>query len=400
MVLESVGQSLVQFDAAGLGTDPGLLSDALMELGATSVSVQDSELGTSAETPIFRHHSASPTWRGGRGGGEDPALGRMDSRGVVRGEGEDGESAAQQQEQQAQEWSPSEFWEKSLVTASFPSSWDLQQVAEMLEVTLGLEAPPGYVVADGFDDAVDWTSKVQESWPPILAGDVLIAFPWHGEADAAAVAPTGFAHKVVLEGGVAFGTGEHPTTRLCLEWLQRGDVLGKAEHQRRRVLDYGSGSGILGLSAARLGAKEVVGVEVDRDAIAAAHRNADINDIDRCAFHCHLPPADIAATEAGGAHVTLNAIQAAAEPDCTALPAATEPFDLTVANILAGPLCQLAPTIAALTSPAGGRLALSGILEGQEDRILEAYRPFFPDIAVERQREEWLLVTGTRGAAE
>ena len=122
----------------------------------------------------------------------------------------------------------------------------------------------------------------------------------------------------------------------------------------QRVLDYGSGSGILGLSAARLGAEEVVGVEVDRDAIAAAHRNADLNGIgspeDRSLFHCHLPPEAIEASlEAGGApHVTRNALAAAAEPDCTPLPVGTAPFDVAVANILAGPLTQLAPTIAAL----------------------------------------------------
>ena len=425
-------QSLVQYDA--VDTDPGLLSDALLELGATSVTVEDAKFGTENETPIFRHHSHSPTWRGGKGGGEDPALGRMDARGVVVDE-ESEELAQQQKKKKVQQtnsgddmeegWQPSEFWERSVVTASFPSSWDLAEVSKMLQLTLGLEEEPGFVVAeDGFgDEDTDWTKKVQEAWDPILVGNLLIAFPWHDAAARAAFGP--YEHSVVLEGGVAFGTGEHPTTRLCVEWLQAtlggdgdGTGTGKGDGERgggggggggggsgaQRVLDYGSGSGILGLSAARLGAEEVVGVEVDRDAIAAAHRNADLNGIgspeDRSLFHCHLPPEAIEASlEAGGApHVTRNALAAAAEPDCTPLPVGTAPFDVAVANILAGPLTQLAPTIAALVVEGRGRLALSGVLEGQEDRVLDAYRPFFPDVAVARQREEWLLITGTRGS--
>ena len=188
--------------------------------------------------------------------------------------------------------------------------------------------------------------------------------------------------ELVLEGGVAFGTGEHPTTHSCLKWLDRtirqSSTDGRSEGVT--VLDYGAGSGILGLAALLMGAGESVGVEVDRDAISAAHRNARANSLD---FQCFLPPRET--------DPTTHDLSTEYNP----LPPRPHKFDITVANILAGPLTQLAPTIAGLTRE-GGLLALSGVLAGQEQHIFQAYSPFFPDISVEGNDSGWLLLTGTR----
>jgi ribosomal protein L11 methyltransferase len=375
----------------------GLLSDALSELGATSVTVTDQRRGTDAETPVFRHHKNSPTWRGGKGVA-DPAFGRTDALGVVD------EST----------WRPSQLWQSSLVTATFPPEWAPASVAEMVQLALGLDAAPTFSVAD-VDEGIDWVKTVQESWAPIRVGDVLVRFPWHdaaavesfycGAADAAAeaagVAATPYkeaSRQLVLEGGVAFGTGEHPTTVLCLEWLQ-AQVPGK------RVLDYGAGSGILGLASLALGASMACGVEVDRDAIGASHRNAQNNGLP---FTCYLPPAAIADTPAGGAgmgagmgsQATLYGVTTASPDECTPLPhSLVGSFDVCVANILAGPLTQLAPTMAQHCR-AGAGLALSGVLADQGDKVCAAYRPFFPDMQVSSELEGWLLLTGTRAASK
>lgn len=225
----------------------------------------DAAAGTVDETPVFRHHKESPTWRGGAGRA-DPGINRMTNSGVVD------ESV----------WNPSEFWSSSLVTASFPSSWEAADIAATAADYLGLPEPPPYRV-DAVPFGVDWVKTVQESWDPIRVGDVLIAFPWH---DATAVdifyakASQGIgraAHRVTLEGGAAFGTGEHPTTVMCFEWMQErcnnhGSRSGSLQVSGRRVLDYGAGSGILGLGALALGAVAAVGVEVDRDAIGKPQR--------------------------------------------------------------------------------------------------------------------------------
>jgi ribosomal protein L11 methylase PrmA len=145
---------------------------------------------------------------------------------------------------------------------------------------------------------------------------------------------------------------------------------------------------------------------VDRDAISASHRNAAANGLP---FRAFLPPDELGPwTEAAGAHLTRNALSRHAEPGCVALPPGTFAAttnaaagrgpggcDVCVANILAGPLVQLAPTVARLTR-SGGLLGLSGVLAAQGEAFCAAYRPFFPDVAVTKEREGWLLLTGTR----
>ncbi|MFH1603022.1 MAG: 50S ribosomal protein L11 methyltransferase, partial [Pseudomonadota bacterium] len=162
--------------------------------------------------------------------------------------------------------------------------------------------------------------------------------------------------NLVLDPGFAFGTGSHPTTRLCLQWLERTIRGGE------RVLDYGCGSGILAIAALRLGAGEALGVDVDPLALIAARANASRNRVD------------------------ARFVSAETFPDFQA--------NLVVANILANPLKLLAPLLAAYTG-VGGRIALSGILEEQAQEVMAAYSPWFAMYTRERD-ECWVLLEGER----
>ena len=170
-----------------------------------------------------------------------------------------------------------------------------------------------------------------------------------GEADAV---------RVELDPGLAFGTGTHATTRLCLEWLDGQPLEGAT------LIDYGCGSGVLGIAAARLGAGRVIALDIDPQALIATRDNALRNS------------------------VTIEVLPAATRP----VPGA--PADVLVANILAGPLAGLAPHFAALVRP-GGRLALSGILEPQVPAVTEANRPWF-DIGLTATLDGWALLSGRR----
>ncbi|MGD8587758.1 MAG: 50S ribosomal protein L11 methyltransferase [Chromatiales bacterium] len=163
---------------------------------------------------------------------------------------------------------------------------------------------------------------------------------------------------VELDPGLAFGTGTHPTTALCLEWLEGRDLAGKS------MIDYGCGSGILAIAALRLGAASVVAVDHDPQALDATHDNAQKNHVlER--LTTHLPSA-----------------------------APQRPQDLLVANILAGPLIELAPHLCSLLIP-GGRFALSGILAEQASRVEAAYAPF-AELGSRQQKEEWVLIQGRK----
>jgi ribosomal protein L11 methyltransferase len=171
----------------------------------------------------------------------------------------------------------------------------------------------------------------QAQFDPIRINDQLWIVPsWHAAPDPAAI-------NLILDPGMAFGTGSHPTTRLCLEWLC--STLRGSE----TVLDYGCGSGILAIAAAKLGAGPVLGVDIDDNALIAAHDNAANNEVELALRHSRAP--------------------------------LEETFDCVVANILTNPLCVLAPLLAARVAP-GGRIALSGVLESQAAQVIEAYSPF------------------------
>jgi ribosomal protein L11 methyltransferase len=198
----------------------------------------------------------------------------------------------------------------------------------------------------------DWTRAWMDLFHPMQFGRRLWIYPWNVEP------PADGAIVVRLDPGLAFGTGTHPTTALCLEWLDAQDLAGKT------VIDYGCGSGVLAIAALKLGAARVVGVDNDPQALAASRDNAERNGV-----------AD---------RLVLVAPEAFSEA----------PADVLVANILAGPLEELAPRFAHGVKP-GGELALSGILGGQEAKLVERYAEWFDALRVDA-REDWIRIAGRR----
>jgi ribosomal protein L11 methyltransferase len=200
----------------------------------------------------------------------------------------------------------------------------------------------------------DWTRAWMDQFQPMRFGRRLWIYPWSVEPSADLAG----AVIVRLDPGLAFGTGTHPTTALCLEWLDAADLAGKT------VIDFGCGSGVLAIAALKLGAAHVVGIDNDEQALVASRINAERNDVsDR--FELHLPDA-----------------------------APTTKVDVLLANILAGPLHELAAEFANRLLP-GGSLVLSGILHGQETELLSHYAQWFGNLCAD-QRDEWLRVSASR----
>eukprot|EP00825_Cyclidium_porcatum_P041617 TRINITY_DN5497_c0_g1_i5.p1 TRINITY_DN5497_c0_g1~~TRINITY_DN5497_c0_g1_i5.p1 ORF type:complete len:234 (-),score=21.74 TRINITY_DN5497_c0_g1_i5:337-1038(-) len=213
---------------------------------------------------------------------------------------------------------------------------------------MGLVGIPAYSVETVAEQ--NWVQLTQSQFDPIRVSERLWIVPsWHETPDPAAV-------NLILDPGMAFGTGSHPTTRLCLEWLERN--VSKA----CTVLDYGCGSGILAIAAARLGAGHVAGVDIDPQAVEAARANAERNGV--------------------------TALFAD-----SATPVAGE-YDVVVANILSNPLRVLAPAICAHVR-SGGKLALSGILREQIDEIIAIYAQWIP-LQVADVREDWVCLAGIK----
>ncbi len=278
------------------------LSDALLALGALSVGVEDADAGTERETPQF-----------GEPGG-----------------------------------APAPLWAHSRVVALFAPDADLPAIAAASAAAAGLTDTPPFEVTAVAEQ--DWVRLTQSQFEPIRINDRLWIVPsWHAAPDPAAI-------NLELDPGLAFGTGSHPTTHLCLDWLC-GHM-----HAGASVLDYGCGSGILAIAAAKLGAGHVAGVDIDENALVSAADNAKRNGVTIQLLHSNQP---------------LDAS-----------------FDIVVANILTNPLCVLAPLLAARTR-AGGRIALSGILAPQADQVAAVYRPFF-ELDVRAEREGWVLLEGMR----
>ena len=180
-------------------------------------------------------------------------------------------------------------------------------------------------------------------------------------------APDAEAVNLRLDPGLAFGTGTHPTTALCLEWLDGLAVAGELDG--REVLDVGCGSGILAIAALKLGAKRATGSDIDPQALTASRDNAERNEVEEDRLTLYYPE-------------QLSA----------------DRYPIVVANILAGPLIELAPTIAGHVAP-GGRLALSGILAHQADEVLEAYLAQGLSMAEPEEREGWVRLEGHRTGA-
>ena len=208
---------------------------------------------------------------------------------------------------------------------------------------------PGYSLREVPQE--DWVRLTQSQFDPIHIGEKIWIVPsWHEAPDESGI-------SLELDPGLAFGTGSHPTTRLCLEWLEKHLVSGST------VLDYGCGSGILAIAASKLGAGEITGVDIDPQSVLTSRENAERN---HCDITCYLP-------------------------DAFALEANRQ-YNVVIANILAGPLKTLAPTLTRYIAP-GGYMVLSGILEGQADDVIAAYAPFI-SLSVWRSLEGWVALSG------
>jgi ribosomal protein L11 methyltransferase len=206
----------------------------------------------------------------------------------------------------------------------------------------------------------DWERAWMDQYEPLQFGARTWIVPWNHELPEGADAPG--AAIVRLDPGLAFGSGTHPTTALCLEWLD--GLAGDGLLDGATVLDFGCGSGILALAALKLGAAEAVGVDNDPQAVTATLDNAGRNGVGE-RLMVHLPQD---------------------EPPAT--------YPVVVANILASALVELRAVIAARCAP-GARLAMSGILAGQEDEVIAAYTDVLEDVEVARQ-DDWVRVSGRR----
>ena len=295
------------------------LTDALLEAGVLSTSVEDADVDTPDESPLF---------------------------------GEPGSLAHEQK------------WPNCRLTVLLPAQLEAQELVTEMEALLSIDLT-GWTEQTVEDQ--DWVRMTQSQFGPIDVSDRLMIVPsWHrdeheqliqaSEADADKNAP----QKVVLEldPGLAFGTGSHPTTHLCLQWLSEHLPVGAS------VLDYGCGSGILAIAAQRLGAGDVWGVDIDEQAVQTTELNAQINE---AKLKVGLPHA-LPDVQEGGV------------------------FDVVVANILSSPLKVLAPLLSARVAP-GGHLILSGVLAEQAQDVASFYAPWV-SLSVWRTLDGWVCLAG------
>jgi ribosomal protein L11 methyltransferase len=244
------------------------------------------------------------------------------------------------------------MWPQIAMSALFDAGSDRAGLVHVLTELVADLAPEriGFRIVED----QDWTRVWMDQFKPMRFGRRLWIYPWNVEP------PNDDPDAIIvrLDPGLAFGTGTHPTTALCLEWLDALDLAGK------RVIDYGCGSGVLAIAALKLGAARVVGVDNDPQALSASRDNAERNGV--------------------AANLELVA------PDAFV----PEESDVLVANILAGPLDELAPRFAQCVK-SGGAIALSGILGGQEPALCARYAEWFDAIEVET-RDDWMRIGGRR----
>jgi ribosomal protein L11 methyltransferase len=272
--------------------------DALLELGAVSVTFMDAE-----DQPIF-----------------EPDLGTTP------------------------------LWSNTHLLALFEADVEEQSLSSHLELLTGSLLP---VHAFERIEDQDWERSWMDDFHPMRFGRRLWIVPsWH-------TAPEPDAVNLALDPGLAFGTGTHPTTALCLEWLDGQSLDGQ------QLLDFGCGSGILAIAGLLLGAAQAHGTDIDQQALDASRDNARRNAIEDSRFALYLPEQ---------------------MPDKT--------FDVVVANILAGPLVSLAPTITQHVRP-GGLLALSGILAEQAEEVRQAYASQF-ELDPTAEKDGWVRISGRR----
>ena len=290
------------------------LGDALLELGALSVTVEDDAAGGYDENPLYGEPGLSP-------------------------------------EVQA--------WDRSSVTALFNPEIDRsgspqfipELHASLKEAGFNIAAPQERIIEDQ-----DWVRLTQSQFAPIQIGKRIWVVPsWHdAPSDPNAIC-------LAVDPGLAFGTGSHPTTHLCLLWLEQQNNL-----QNQSLLDYGCGSGILAIAAAKLGCKPVIGTDIDPQAMVAARSNAEINNT---IIRFVLP-----------------------NEDAPELAAQTK-YDIVMANILANPLQVLAPALVNKMK-LGGRIVLSGVLARQADEVIATYSQWLK-LSVWKESEGWVCLHGT-----
>lgn len=240
------------------------------------------------------------------------------------------------------------LWAATNVIALFDAETDTNLIIQMLSGMLAPDTVPNYRI-EAVEDK-DWVREWMDNFHPMSFGKRLWICPsWHTPPDKNAV-------NIMLDPGLAFGTGTHPTTALCLNWLDQADIKDKV------VIDYGCGSGILAIAAALLGAKKVVGVDTDPQALEATQANAKRNGV---TIDTYLPD------------------------DCP-----EETCDLLLANILAGPLKSLSERLAGLTKT-GAPIVLSGVLDTQADDVSQSYQPWF-DMEDAVLKEEWTRIVGQK----
>ena len=242
------------------------------------------------------------------------------------------------------------LWSHTHLLALFEADTDPANLIAHLQLLTGGELPAHEIeqIADQ-----DWERSWMDNFQPMRFGQRLWIVPsWHDAQEPDAV-------NLLLDPGLAFGTGTHPTTALCLEWLDGQDL------SNCNLIDFGCGSGILAIAALLLGAPQARGTDIDPQALEASRDNASRNGIDPARFPVYLP-ADMP----------------------------QQPADVVVANILAGPLVSLAPQITALVK-AGGRLALSGILAEQAEEVREAYAGAF-DLDPTASKDGWVRISGVK----
>lgn len=284
------------------------LSEALLELGALSVDIHDAAADTAGEQMLF---------------------------------GEPGEPAE-------------EIWLDAEITALFSEGRDIAKIMRDVTEVAQLVDQPDYHVAHIAEQ--DWVRLTQSQFNPIQISSRLWIVPtWHQPPDSSAI-------NLILDPGLAFGTGSHPTTMLCLCWLEKNLKSGAS------VLDYGCGSGILSIAALKLGASNVTGIDIDAHAVTASYANAELNQCDQSKL------------------VFASSYTSIVED--------VKQVDMVVANILANPLIVLAPVLARATGE-GGRIILSGILKEQADEVIAIYNQWFR-IKVVEEEDGWVLLSGVK----
>ena len=299
----------IQLKLNTTGANAEDLSDALMEAGSVSITFQDTH-----DTPVF-----------------EPLPGET------------------------------RLWGDTDVIGLFDAETDMKEVVAILEQHPLLGAGFAHKIEQLEDK--DWEREWMSNYKPIeCANDLWIVPNW-------LTPPNPDATNIIMDPGLAFGTGYHATTRLCLDWLTEQDLTDKV------VIDYGCGSGILGIAALLLGARQVYAVDIDPQAVLATNQNAARNDVDN-RLQAFLP-------EDFNNYWQQNDIK---------------PVEVMVANILAKPLIGLAPYFATLMAPKS-RIVLAGLIESQTEQVTEAYQPYFdldPKHAFTAQEDQhWQRLSGT-----